>query len=181
MWRRVIASSLLAALVMSGCAERRMRDQGDEGAIDMMPASGMNFEVVASDGVEVHGAIYRPPGRNSERLPAVLFLHGRGECGTDGSHLSVGLPAEIVETPERWPFVVVMPQKPESNVEWEAYDAQVMTLLDIAVRDYGGDATRAAITGLSQGGHGTRSALSRRRLCAATSRRGTRMAGATRE
>ena len=57
--------------------------------------------------------------------------------------------------PERWPFVIVAPQKPVGNAEWEDYEDAVFEMLDLAVESFGADDERVAITGLSQGGHGT--------------------------
>ena len=87
---------------------------------------------------------------------ALLFLHGAGECGTDGvRQLHVGLPRYAMQRPDRWPFVIIAPQKPTVNSEWEEHDKAVMALLDKAAEMGLFDPDRLAITGLSQGGHGT--------------------------
>jgi len=86
----------------------------------------------------------------------LLFLHGYGECGIDGEkHLGVGLPAAIKKDPERWPFVVIAPQKPVFNSEWEDHEPAVLAMIDRSIKEGYIDADRLAITGLSQGGHGT--------------------------
>lgn len=52
--------------------------------------------------------------------PAILFLHGYGESGTDyRKQLTVGLPPRAKAHPEQWPFVLIAPQKPVFNSEWE--------------------------------------------------------------
>ncbi len=87
---------------------------------------------------------------------AILFLHGYGECGTDGElNLAVGLPPAVQANPGRWPFVIVVPQKPVHQSEWEDHERAVLAMLDEAARDGLYDPDRLAITGLSQGGHGT--------------------------
>lgn len=87
---------------------------------------------------------------------ALLFLHGAGECGTDGvRQLHVGLPRYAMERPEMWPFVIIAPQKPSVNSEWEDHDRVLMLMLDRAAELGLYDPQRLAITGLSQGGHGT--------------------------
>ncbi|MFG0246155.1 MAG: prolyl oligopeptidase family serine peptidase [Phycisphaerales bacterium JB052] len=87
---------------------------------------------------------------------ALLFLHGAGECGTDGlRQLHVGLPRNAMQDPEMWPFVIIAPQKPTVNSEWEDHDLAVMHMLDQAAKLGLFDPERLAITGLSQGGHGT--------------------------
>lgn len=88
--------------------------------------------------------------------PAILFLHGYGECGTDGkANLAVGLPAAVRANPGRWPFVIIVPQKPVHNSEWEDHETAVLAMLDEAAGEGLYNAGRLAITGLSQGGHGT--------------------------
>ncbi len=101
--------------------------------------------------------VYRPHGFTAERTwPALLFLHGMGESGTDNEgQLAVGLGPELRAHPERWPFVVLFPQKPGVEDEWEDHEAKLVALLESAVRDHAVDPRRIAITGLSQGGHGT--------------------------
>jgi len=87
---------------------------------------------------------------------ALLFLHGAGECGTEGiRQLHVGLPRYAMQSPEDWPFVIIAPQKPTVNSEWEDHSEAVMALLDRAAEMELFDPDRLAITGLSQGGHGT--------------------------
>lgn len=105
----------------------------------------------------LRASIYRPANFDpAVSWPCILFLHGMGECGADGARqLSVGLAPAILARPERWPFVVLFPQKPAPEDEWEDHEAALLALLDRAVREHGVDPARVAITGLSQGGHGT--------------------------
>src|SRR5262245_35566258 len=67
--------------------------------------------------VQVEGKAYKyrvyvPPDRKEgEKLPAILFLHGAGEAGSDNrQQTGTGIGPEIVEHPERVRAVVVMPQ-----------------------------------------------------------------------
>lgn len=105
----------------------------------------------------LRASIYRPAGFDPSRAwPCLLFLHGMGECGTDGTkHLTVGLAPAILANSERWPFVVLFPQKPRMEDEWEEHEAELLALVDRAVREQGVDPRRIGVTGLSQGGHGT--------------------------
>ncbi len=101
--------------------------------------------------------VYTPENRAGARPPAILFLHGRGECGDDGwKHVrNSSIAQAVMAAPDRWPFVIVMPQKPDGDAQWEDFDAIVMALLDAAIREHGVDPARVYLTGLSQGGHGT--------------------------
>lgn len=88
--------------------------------------------------------------------PALIFLHGMGECGVDGrKQLTVGLPPALEAEPRRWPFVVICPQKPTPASQWEDHAGAVFASLDLAISEGLVDPKRVAITGLSQGGHGT--------------------------
>lgn len=127
------------------------------------PAAGFVFQSVEVDGRTYPYVVYRPRGLDaSTPVRGLVFLHGRGECGTDGSRmLGVGLPNALVWDPHRWPFVVIIPQKPTPDSEWEDHEQAVMAMLDRAIAEHGVDPRRVAVTGLSQGGHGTIALASR--------------------
>jgi predicted peptidase len=92
----------------------------------------------------------------ARRWPLVLFLHGSGESGTDGvRQLSQGLAPALFEAPDRWPALVLFPQKPESESEWEQYEGALLALVERTRRAWSVDPGRVYLTGLSQGGHGT--------------------------
>jgi predicted peptidase len=107
------------------------------------------------DGREYAWSVMIPPGAE-EGGASLLFLHGYGESGNDGKkNLAVGLPPAVRKNPERWPLVIIVPQKPVFNSEWEDHAAAVLAMLDQAADKGHIDPDRLAITGLSQGGHGT--------------------------
>ena len=109
-------------------------------------------------GAETHRyATWLPPGHASRRdWPAIVFLHGSGECGTDGERPThVGFGPALLANPKRWPFVVVFPQKPIEDEEWEEREPLVLATLDDAVKRWGIDPKHVALAGMSQGGHGT--------------------------
>ena len=114
--------------------------------------------------IEIHGASYRfqvylPEDwrRDDGRLwPILLFLHGRGERGSEGMwQTQIGLPEAVRDHPERWPFVIVMPQCQQA-LHWT--DAPMMELamaaLDRETAEFHGDPERTYLTGLSLGGYG---------------------------
>lgn len=103
--------------------------------------------------------VYVPEGWNDhQKWPVILFLHGSGERGNDGmDQTQIGLPASIRSHPDRWPFVVVMPQVPFQHHRWTDPDMMRMAMaaLDAGVKEFHGDPQRLYLTGLSLGGYGT--------------------------
>ena len=112
----------------------------------------------------LHGAQYRfqvylPEEwrREDEKAwPVILFLHGRGERGAEGMwQTQIGLPEAVRDHPERWPFVMVMPQCAQ-GAYWT--DPAMMELalaaLDQETEEFHGDRERTYLTGLSMGGYG---------------------------
>jgi dienelactone hydrolase len=114
--------------------------------------------------VEVEGTSYRfqvylPEDwrRDDGKLwPIILFLHGRGERGSEGMwQTQIGLPQEVRDHPERWPFVLVMPQCPLPDHWTDAKMlAMAMAALDQESTEFHGDPDRTYLTGLSLGGYG---------------------------
>jgi acetyl esterase/lipase len=114
--------------------------------------------------LELHGVSYRfqvylPEDwrRNDHKLwPILLFLHGRGERGSEGLwQTQIGLPQAVRDHPERWPFVIVMPQCPLTGF-WTDPEmlAMAMAALDRESVEFHGDPERTYLTGLSMGGYG---------------------------
>jgi hypothetical protein len=52
---------------------------------------------------------------DGKRWPIILSLHGRGERGSEGMwQTQVGIAEAVRNHPDRWPFVIVMPQCPQT-------------------------------------------------------------------
>jgi predicted peptidase len=102
-------------------------------------------------------AVYVPRGYDPARpWPLIVFLHGRGESGTDGVRPIVqGIGTALLWNSERWPAIVLFPQKPTEDSEWEQHEAAVLAILDRTRAELRIDDDRVYLTGLSQGGHGT--------------------------
>ena len=99
--------------------------------------------------------VYVPDGFESGRTPGILFLHGRGESGTDNVRPSQhGLPLAVRVAPEQWPCLVVIPQKMDADVQWPQYWQLLNEMLDEVDGEWPTDPSRRYLTGLSQGGHG---------------------------
>jgi predicted peptidase len=149
--RRASWSAVLAlAVVAAACAT----SPANEGAA---PYTGFVFSSLELGGRSYPYALYVPRAYDPSRSwPLILFLHGKGECGRDGSRqLRVGLAPELVARPERWPFLVLFPQKPGDDEEWEQHEIALLAMLDEVAGSFRVDPSRVLLTGLSQGGHGT--------------------------
>lgn len=111
------------------------------------------------DGVTYRFQVYLPEEwrrDDNRKWPIILFLHGRGERGSEGMwQTQIGLPSEVRDHPERWPFVIVMPQCPLPD-HWT--DPRMMEMamaaLDEESDEFHGDPDRTYLTGLSLGGYG---------------------------
>jgi acetyl esterase/lipase len=127
--------------------------------------------------VEIKGVSYKfqvylpedyrnPDNKNAEggknfsqeprKWPVILFLHGRGERGSEGMwQTQIGLPQQVRDHPERWPFVMVLPQCPQRHF-WTDIDMlqMAMAALGQEEREFHTDPDRTYLMGLSLGGYG---------------------------
>ena len=88
--------------------------------------------------------------------PILLFLHGRGERGSEGMwQTQIGLPQQLRDHPERWPFIIVIPQCPLRHF-WTDPDMLLMAIasLDQEAKEFHADPERTYLSGLSLGGYG---------------------------
>lgn len=142
-----------ALMVAGGCGSARPVMDTDARAIAMYtsieiaPGTRRPLTIIAPQ-----AGLTQP----ADGWPAIVFLHGRGECGDDGVRsTAVGLPPAAITSPERWPCVIIVPQKPGADETWESHEGYVMSALEQACRVHRVDRSRVYLTGLSQGGAGT--------------------------
>lgn len=95
---------------------------------------------------------YNAEGRQNQRWPLILFLHGAGERGHDIWKVAVHGPPKYVATHSDFPFIVVSPQCPDGQI-WSKNT--LLALLDEVTEKYAVDKSRVYLTGLSMGGYGT--------------------------
>jgi predicted esterase len=111
-------------------------------------------------GTAYHFQVYLPEDfrrDDHKHWPIILFLHGRGERGEEGMwQTQVGLPSSVRDHPERWPFIIVMPQCPQEHF-WTDPEmlAMAMAALDQETAEFHADAAHTYLTGLSLGGYGS--------------------------
>ena len=99
--------------------------------------------------------IYIPRNRDtSVPVPVMLYLHGSGARGNDNYSQLDDLPSFIREHPERFPFVIVLPQC-EADTFWAGpMMEQAIAALDRTVIEFKGDPNRLYLAGYSMGGFG---------------------------
>jgi len=93
---------------------------------------------------------------DDKQWPIILSLHGRGERGSEGMwQTQFGIAQAVRNHPDRWPFVIVMPQCPET-AHWTdpAMMELAMSALNQESTEFHGDPSRTYLTGLSMGGYG---------------------------
>lgn len=111
---------------------------------------------------ESHGAsgthkysIFIPRDYSPQRpLPAIVFLHGIGEAGSDGvKNTTVGIGPEIGRRNGSFKFIVIFPQ---TGMDWTTSNSEQIMLDAIAdaKKNYAIDPARISLTGMSSGGKG---------------------------
>jgi predicted peptidase len=106
--------------------------------------------------VDCNYLLYLPAdyGKNKEKWPLILFLHGAGERGKNLEDLKKqGLPKMIAQG-KSFDFIIVSPQCP-NDLWWPEQTDTLINLLDEIEAKYRVDTDRVYLTGLSMGGFGT--------------------------
>jgi dienelactone hydrolase len=108
--------------------------------------------------------VYLPSSYSPDvRWPVILYLHGAGERGNDGTlQTTVGLGPFVKARRDDFPYVVVFPQCEDTQISilqaWAPTSPdgkRALAILSQVERDYAIDAHRRILTGWSMGGYGT--------------------------
>jgi predicted peptidase len=89
--------------------------------------------------------------QSSQQWPALFFLHGAGERGTDFDGVTRHGPPRIAREQADFPFVIVAPQCPPDQ-RWQV--SLLLQVLDTAMQTFPIDPARVYLTGISMGGAG---------------------------
>ncbi len=125
--------------------------------VDAQPLVGQKESTDEVTG-NLHYLLHLPEGHDpTKKWPVIVFMHGSGEIDAEGDNLN-GLTKHslprIAEDPMfDYPFIVISPQI--NNAGWLSHAAEVGAALDRVISEFGGDANRLYLTGLSYGGVGT--------------------------
>ncbi len=109
-----------------------------------------------SDGGEISYLLSVPESEAGQKLPLMLFLHGRGESDGPLSLVAKWGPPMKVARGEALPYLLVSPQCPRDDF-WssETQQKRLVELLDEIVQTHPVDQDRVYLTGLSMGGFGS--------------------------
>ncbi len=123
---------------------------------DRSNAPGFHIRTHKFGNEERKYVIYVPEGYDATvPVPAVLFLHGSGERGSDGIIPSqVGLGPAIAAQPSAHPFLAVFPQARRTWAADSDDSRAALAALDDVESYFVVDTRRVVLTGLSMGGRG---------------------------
>lgn len=149
----MIKLTITLALVMTVCAACSIAS--DSRYPDAV--KGFQLKSIKLAGKETNYSVYIPPTYDPAKpTPTIVYMHGAGECGTDGiKPTKLGIGVAVAKDPAAWPFIVVFPQMESQKSTWIANDALVMAILDKTRRELNVDGSRIYLTGASKGGNGT--------------------------
>jgi predicted peptidase len=111
-----------------------------------------------TDGAEAKYVIFVPADYKGDKpYPVILFLHGAGETGTDGTkQTKTGIGPAIRKQEKTFPCIVVFPQSQKRSWRADSEDGKrALAILEEVKKDYKVDDKRIYLTGLSMGGFGT--------------------------
>jgi predicted peptidase len=98
-------------------------------------------------------SVYLPNNYSkNKKWPAILFIHGSGEMGTDGKKQTKIVKQFLSKNSSLFPAVIVMPQYNDKSLSMVP---MIIGTLDKTEQQYSIDKNREYITGLSAGGYFT--------------------------
>lgn len=148
-----LISVVLMPLFLVGCAQM---EKSKMSSVTPGGQRSQTFKKTVTQTLSCKYLLFLPEGygKNRQRWPLIMFLHGAGERGSDLKKVKKHGPPKIVENRKDFPFIVVSPQCPTGD--WWTEKVEVLiNLLDDIVARYKVDKKRVYLTGLSMGGYGT--------------------------
>ncbi len=126
------------------------------GAREKQPTGFLDRTVIVS-GIEYRYQLYVPRAYDpSMKWPAILFLHGAGERGSDGLFgTAIALANAIRRNPDLYPALVIFPQC-RKNQQWTGVMQDLaLATLEATQKNFSIDPDRLLLTGISMGGAGS--------------------------
>ncbi len=156
---RITAACLALACAAWPAAARATAPKSHPLKPEVPQDTGFLNRRIVVQGTTYHFQVYLPEEwrrDDGKQWPIILALHGRGERGSEGMwQTQVGIAEAVRNHPDRWPFVIVMPQCPQT-AHWTdpAMLDLAMASLEQESAEFHGDPSRTYLTGLSLGGYG---------------------------
>lgn len=121
------------------------------------PETGFLNKTIDYSGAPVKYVVFVPRTYSPDKAqPAILFLHGSGETGTDGwKQVAQGIGSAIQWNVDKWNYIVMFPQKPPTRGGWMEHEKLILDIVEKTKKEYKIDENRLYITGLSMGGFAT--------------------------
>lgn len=149
-------ASLVGLLLVAcvGCAS------DPSGAVNRIAPKGTGFQLLSFNdarGKTHNYSVFVPLNYNAKKSsPAILFLHGQFEGGSDGKKCTtVGIGQAIKRNVRTWDFLTIFPQSGDGTWNDDSEFNIALGALDDAERRFAIDPNRVILTGLSTGGEGT--------------------------
>lgn len=146
--RNIFSTTLILSLALTTLAF----------ADDPAPGKQVEQSLATSDGGSIPYLVYLPKDYSAtgEKVPFMLFLHGRGESYGPLHIVTKWGPPRRLEAGEQMKYIVVSPQCPGDSA-WNKDDQQkrLLELIAFIEKTYHIDEDRVYLTGLSMGGFGT--------------------------
>jgi len=144
---------ILSALFSIGCGGN------PSSSVNRKAPAGTGFKVLQADiGKKDKSkySVFVPFNYDANvKSPAIVFLHGLFEGGSDGvKNTTVGLGPIIAKDPKKYPYIILFVQTGGGGWTSDREYDKVIAVLDDASRRYSIDPDRVTLTGLSTGGRG---------------------------
>jgi predicted esterase len=159
--KSILLHALAAAVVIAGFSALPGCNGARDTALHALNSSGqkgfIQRTITRGDRTRKY-AMFVPTNYNANsKYPAIIFLHGVGEGGSDASkNLTVGLAPFVADQMSTFPFICIFPQSESGGWDENSQAAMdVIAALDDASKAYNIDQDRVSLTGLSTGGYGT--------------------------
>lgn len=120
-------------------------------------AAGLTTRSVRVDKTEYTYQVYVPAAAaQNEKLPVIVFLHGIGQRGEGGFLPKSGAMTAVIENYMRQANAIIILPQCRTGRYWSDAEMTRMTLAatDDATKEFGGDADRTYLIGVSMGGYG---------------------------
>jgi len=145
---------ILLSTVLAGCAS------DPSGSVNSIAPKGTGFQLLSfndSKGITRNYSVFVPLNYSPKKAtPAILFLHGQFEGGSDGKKCTtVGIGQAIKRDVHTWDFLTIFPQTGDGTWNDDSELNIALGALDDVQKRYSVDKNRVILTGLSTGGEGT--------------------------